>query len=103
MGVFDFLKKKKEEPTYDITNLSVRDLDEGFIFDYDMKSWVVKEVYEYDWGSNNFSREFMVDSGDEMKYLAMEEEDGLFLTMSKNIKIRKLDEDIIDKIIKLVF
>ena len=42
--------KKKKEPDYDVTNLSLKDLETGFIFDYDMKSWVVEESYEYDWG-----------------------------------------------------
>ncbi|MEQ6119341.1 DUF4178 domain-containing protein [Reichenbachiella sp. MALMAid0571] len=100
MGVFDFLKKKEKEPEYDITNMSVKDLDQGFILDYDMKSWQVKEVYEYDWGNNNFSKEYMIDSGDEVLYLSVEDQGELFLTVSKNIKMRKLDEDIIDKTIK---
>ena len=69
MGIFDLFKKKEKAPKYDVTNLKVTDLDQGFIFDYDMKSWVVKEVYEYDWGSNNFSHEYKVDSGDEVAFL----------------------------------
>ena len=58
------LFKKKQEPTYDVTDLKITDLDVGFIFDYDLKSWVVREKYEYDWGGNNFSHEYKVDSGD---------------------------------------
>ena len=100
MGVFDFFKKKEKEPEYDITNMSVKDLDQGFIVDFDMKSWQVKEVYEYDWGNNNFSKEYMIDSGDEVLYLSVENQGELFLTVSKNIKMRKLGEDIIDKTIK---
>ena len=50
--MFDFLRKRKKV-SYDVTNLSLKDLDVGFIFDYDMKSWVVQEVYKYDWGNNN--------------------------------------------------
>jgi len=91
--MFDFFKKKKE-PTYDVTNLSLKDLDFDFIFDYDMKSWVVKEVYEYDWGSNNFSREYKVDSGDEVAFLSIEDSSELVITLTKSIKIRKIDEDI---------
>ncbi|MDP4680684.1 MAG: DUF4178 domain-containing protein [Cyclobacteriaceae bacterium] len=100
MGVFDFLKKKEKERDYDITNLSVKDLNQGFILDYDMKSWQVKEVYEYDWGNNNFTSEFMIDSGDEILYLSIEDKGELILSVCKNIKIRKLGEDIIDKTIK---
>ena len=45
--MLNFFKKKKE-PEYDITNITIHDLDFGFILDYDLKSWVVKEVYEYE-------------------------------------------------------
>jgi hypothetical protein len=100
MGLFDFLKKKEEQPGYDITNLSVLDLDQGFILDYDMKSWQVKEVGEYDWGDNNFSREYKLDSGDDVLYLNVENDGELELSMSKNIKMHKLGENIMDETIK---
>ncbi|MEM9857706.1 MAG: DUF4178 domain-containing protein [Bacteroidota bacterium] len=100
MGLFDFLKKKEKEPEYDVTNLKVSDLDHGFILEYDLKTWEVKEVYEYDWGNNNFSQEFMLDSGDEVIYLGVEDKGELHLSAMKNIKIRKLGDDIIDKTIK---
>ena len=68
------LFKKKPEVKYDVTNLSVKDLDLGFIFDYDIKSWVVEEVYEYDWGNNNFAKGFKVNSGDEVAFLGVEDD-----------------------------
>ena len=98
MGLFDIFKKK-QEPDYNPLNVTVRDLDEGFIFDYNLKSWVVKEVYEYDWGNNNFTKEVLADSGDEKIYLGVEEDGDLFLTISKPEKIRKIDEDLVDKIV----
>ena len=100
MGLFDFFKKKEKQPDYDVTNLKVTDLDHGFILDYDMKSWEVKEVYQYDWGSNNFSHEYMLDSGEDVIYLGVEDQGELWITAMKNIKIRKLGDDIIDKTIK---
>jgi len=98
--MFDFFKKKKKEPAYDVTNLSLRDLNYGFIFDYDMKSWVVKEVYEYDWGNNNFSREYKVDSGDDIGFLNIAEEAELVITFTKPIKLRKIDEDVMGEVQK---
>lgn len=97
MGLFDFIKKKKE-PDYDITNLKITDLNEGFVIDYDLKSWVVKEVYEYDWGKNNFTREYLLDAGDEVVYLSVAEEGQLHLTVTKPIKIQKLGDGLRDKI-----
>lgn len=98
--MFDFLKKKKEEPTYDVTNLSLKDLDVGFIFEYDMKSWVVKEAYEYDWGNNNFSKEYKVDAGDEVAFLGIEDDGELNISLTKAIKMREIDEDVADEIVK---
>jgi hypothetical protein len=97
--MFDFLKKKKV-PTYDVTNLSLKDLNVGFIFDYDMKSWVVKEVYKYDWGNNNFTSEYKVDSGDEVAFLHIADEGELEISLSKSIRLSKIDEAIADEIEK---
>ncbi|MEQ8239880.1 MAG: DUF4178 domain-containing protein [Cyclobacteriaceae bacterium] len=98
--MFNLFKKKKEEPLYDVTNLSVKDLDVGFVFDYDMKSWIVKEVLEYDWGNNNFTREYKVDSGDEVRFLEVEDDDELFIVLSNSISLRKIEEDVAEKIRK---
>lgn len=100
MGLFDFLKKKEKEPEYDVTNLSIKDLGVGFLFDYDLKSWQVKEEYEYDWGSSNFSSEYKIDSGDEVCFLHIEDRGELKISVTKSIKIRTLGSDIIDKTIK---
>ena len=100
MGLFDFLKKKEEEPDYDVTNLGIKDLRVGFFIDYDMKSWQIKEEYEYDWGSDNFSSEYKLDSGEEVMFLHVEDRGELRISMTKSIKIRSLGDDIIDKTIK---
>ncbi len=97
--MFDFFKKKKE-PVYDITQLTLEDMDVGFIVDYNLKSWVVKEVYEYDWGNHNFSKEYKLDSGDEVGFLGVENDGELHITFSKSIKIRKIEEDVAEEISK---
>ncbi|MFY0593406.1 DUF4178 domain-containing protein [Roseivirga sp.] len=99
MGVFDFLKKKKE-PKYDVTNLSVKDLDEGFVFDYNLKSWVVKEVYQYDWGKNIFTKEYKIDSGDEVAFLSVSDNGELDLSITKSIKMQELGDGIREEIRK---
>lgn len=99
MGVFDFLKKK-EEPKYDVTNLSVKDLDQGFVFDYNLKSWVVREVYKYDWGKNIFTKEFKIDAGDEVAFLSVSDSGELNLSITKPIKMQKLGDGIREEIRK---
>ena len=49
MGLFDKFKKKKE-PKYDPSNIKVTDIAQGFVFEYNMSTWEVKNEYEYDWG-----------------------------------------------------
>ena len=99
MGIFDFFKKEKD-PEYDPSNLKITDLQPGFLLDYDLKSWQIKEAYEYDWGNNYFTREFMLESSDEVVYLHMDENDELELNVSKKVKIRAIDEDIPEYIIE---
>lgn len=100
MGLFDIFKKKEKEPEYDVTNLTIKDLDHGFILEYDLKSWQVKEVYEYDWGHSNFSMEYMLDSGTEKVYLHVENKGELHISVTKPVKILDLDKDLIEKTIK---
>ncbi|MFA8344304.1 MAG: DUF4178 domain-containing protein [Rhodothermaceae bacterium] len=100
MGLFDFLKKKDETPSYDPTNLKITDLNKGFVFEYDLQNWLVEEAYEYDWGDNCYSREFKISDGSKKLFLSVEDDDELFLSISQKIKIRSIDAnlpEIIDK------
>lgn len=99
MGIFDFLKKDKE-PDYDPNDIRVTDLRAGFILDYDLKSWQVKEAYEYDWGDQYFTREFLLDSGDEVVYLHIDDNEELELSICKKIKIRAVDTDLPEYILE---
>ncbi|MGL1885261.1 MAG: DUF4178 domain-containing protein [Reichenbachiella sp.] len=100
MGLLDIFKKKKEEPDYDVTNLSVEDLAMGFIIDYDMSTWRVKEEYQYDWGSDNFSKEYLLDDGTKRIYLEVENKGEISILVTEKIKIRDLGSDIIDRTVK---
>lgn len=99
MGLFDFFKKK-EKPSYDPTNIKITDLQKGFVVEYDLKTWVVKEAYEYDWGDNYFTREYKLDSGDDVIYLHVEYDDELYLSVTKKIKLLSIDEDLPEQIEK---
>lgn len=92
MGLFDFFKKK--EPDYDPTNLTVRDLKPGFLFEYDLKTWIIREEYQYDWGDNYFTREFKIDAGAESAYLHIDANDEIFITLTNKVRIRSVRDDI---------
>lgn len=99
MGLFDFFKKKEEEPHYDSTDIRVQDLDVGFVFDYDLSTWEVKSIYEYDWGDNYFTREYKISNGEKTVFLALEEDDELILSICEKIKIRALGDAVAEQII----
>jgi len=87
--------KKNDEPHYDSTNIRVQDLDVGFVFEYNLSSWVVEAIYEYDWGDNYFTREFKINDGAESLFLSVEEDDELELSVTKKVKVRLLGDNIL--------
>lgn len=97
MGLFDFLKKKTEK-TFTPVSLTVENMQKGWVLEYDMKNWVVSEVYEYDWGNNNFSVEYKIDSGNETYFLSVEKDDHTILSLTRKVKIRAIDENLPDHI-----
>ncbi|RZT00001.1 DUF4178 domain-containing protein [Aquimarina brevivitae] len=96
MGLFDFFKKNRThtEPHYDVTNIRVTDLEKDYIFEFDLDTWIVKKMYEYDWGNSHYSREFLVHNGKKNLYLHIEEDDELEISITEKIGIRILGEHI---------
>jgi len=90
MGLFDIFKKKPEETHYDPTNIKVTDLEKGYLFDYNLETWTVQKMAEYDWGNNHFSREFTIESKGKIRYLSIEEDGALEIVLFEKIKYRKL-------------
>lgn len=99
MGLFDFFKKKDKE-NHDVLNLKVADLKVGWLLDFDMDTWEVKQVARYDWGNEVFSHEYKMVSGGKTRFLELDTEDGETLTWSKEISARKINGDVVDQILK---
>ncbi len=93
MGLRDLFGQKKKLD-YDPLDIKLTDIREGFMLDYDLKTWIVKEMYEYDWGNNYFTREFKLDSGDDIVYMHVQDDDKLSISVSRKVKIRSIDEDL---------
>ena len=85
MGLFDFFKKEKE-----IKDLTVKNLDKGCILSYDLKTWEVDDVTDYDWGNNRFTHEYTIKNGVESVYLHLTEESELKLDVSADVKLSAL-------------
>ena len=99
---FGFFKKKKKEEEerlhYDPTNIHIRDIRKNFILDYDLKTWEVVAEYEYDWGNEYFTYEYKLVCADDEVYLYIEEDDELYITLSRKINFGKLDESVEESI-----
>ena len=100
MGLFDFFKKKETESTYDVSNITVLDLQVGFIFEYDLSTWEVQEASQYDWGDDYFTSEYKISDGNRVLFLSVEDDDELFLSLTEKVKVRMLGEDIPEYIAK---
>lgn len=99
--VFDWFKKKnKEEQHYDPTNIQITDLRVGFLLDYNLETYEVKDEYEYDWGDNEFTYEFKLVSVNDECFLHLEEDDSLVLTISRPLLISKISPDVKRQIIQ---
>ncbi|MBF0274612.1 MAG: hypothetical protein HQK84_05220 [Nitrospinae bacterium] len=85
----DKLFGKKEEQHYDITNITIDDLDVGFIFDFRDATWEVigKNGYETDEGEYF---ELVIKSATETLFLEAGNEDKESWTVSRKIPIGKL-------------
>jgi len=91
-NLFNKLFGKEEEiPHYDLIDIKITDLEQGYLLDYDFETWTVKSMAEYDWGRQYFSREFKIVSLNKTRYLHIEEEDeDLSIQLYEKIKMKDL-------------
>jgi hypothetical protein len=87
-------KFKKDKEPENSGPLTVRDLSVGCILEYDMRTFVVKDAYEYNWGDNCISKEYKISDGEETLYLNVEDEDELEISLFTKLKVRKIQEDL---------
>lgn len=80
--------------SYDSTNIRVTDLKVGFLFDYDLSTWEVTAEYEYDWGNNFYTREFKIVNGKEERYLSLEIDDDIKLSLYDKVNPLAIDRDL---------
>lgn len=86
-SINNWFNKKNEEPK----ELNIKDLTRGCFLDYDMITWEVVEVGEYDWGDQFFTVEYTLTDGKDFLFLHVEEDAGIELTLSKAVNIRKIN------------
>lgn len=87
-----FKKKKDEEPSFDPINLTLKSLGQGYLVDYNFKTYVVEKIYTYDWGEDFYTHEFKLVAGDDIMYLHIEEDDETEYTITRPVNILQIDE-----------
>lgn len=85
---------------YDSLNLKVTDLRKGFLLDYDMNTWEVKEEYEYDWANEFYTKEYKIVNGSEERFLSVEVDDETKLALWQKVGIHSIDTRIPGHIMK---
>ncbi|MCH4896548.1 DUF4178 domain-containing protein [Marinilabiliaceae bacterium JC040] len=93
MGIFDFFKKK-DVRRYDATDVRVVDMEEGYVFDYDLSTWTVSKTYIYDWGDNFFSKDHKITNGKDTYYLSVCDDDELEISLLTKVRISSFEVDI---------
>ena len=96
MGLFDVFKKKEESRG----ELTLENLQTGDLLEYFLKTWEVKKVYEYDWGNNEFTREYALDSGDDQVNLHISNDNPPVCSVSRKVSIVSVDNNLKAHIIK---
>jgi hypothetical protein len=90
MGIFDIFKKKQDKGIDEVTNLTLRSLKNGYMVDYDLKTWEVKASNIYDWGEGDRTREWQLASHDDIIYLELEVDDEEYWGISRKIPLSRL-------------
>jgi hypothetical protein len=100
MGIFDFLKKDKDQGPDPISGLSLKSMKPGYLVDYDLKTWEVAAYNLYDWGEGDQSHEWQLKSGDEVVYLELETDDEDDWSLNRKIPFGKIGAAVKDHILE---
>ncbi len=98
--VFDFFKKKKEEPLGP-DDLVLSKLKPGYLVDYDMKTYRVQKKNQYVWEEGARTEEWELVEGDQTFYLERTEDDGeVEWSLCVKDSIDKLEGDVAEEIVE---
>jgi len=80
---------------YDPSSLSLENLKEGYMVDYDLKTWQVTTVRQFDWDTGISAREFKLVSDMESIWIYLFKEGSyLTITVNKPLNIYAIDSNL---------
>ncbi|WP_373500474.1 DUF4178 domain-containing protein [Desulfococcus sp.] len=81
----------EEKPSASVTDLTLADLQVGYVLDYDMKTWEVTAQHHYDWGDGGtLSHEWQMKSHDDTLYLEKASDDEVEWCVCRPIPFSRL-------------
>lgn len=88
-------RPRKIVEDYDPSSLSVDNLKEGYMVDYDLKTWLVTTTKQFDWDTGISAREFKLVSDIESIWVYLfKEGNHLTVTVNKPINIYAIDSNL---------
>ncbi len=98
--LFGKKKKKEDIPNFDPTNVTLDQLQPGWLVDFDLKTWQVKAKHRYDMGDGFEMIEWELQCGSETRFLCREEDDDIYWTWMRKVPIGMIDPKLKDHILK---
>ena len=94
--MLNFFKKK---PAPASTSLELQDMQRGYLFDYDMRTWQVLAVHDYVYGKHHKAREWEVEHSNERCFLQRSSDDEVSWCWGAKINLHEITPDVRKSII----
>lgn len=95
--MFNFFKKKQPPPTP--ASLALQDMQRGYLFDYDMRTWQVLAVHNYVYGKHHKATEWEVEHSNERCFLQCSRDDEVSWCWGAKINLHEITPDVRKSII----
>ncbi len=96
------LKPRPLKISFDPSNLSIKNLKKGYLIDFDLKTWEVKNEYQIDWLKKTSSKELVIinDLKELILNIEISDQNKLIAVLSRK-SIHQIDSTIENQILKL--
>jgi len=96
-----FGKTDKKGGYYDpLKDLTLSNMQKGYLVEYDLKTWEVEACNHYDWGDGDITLEWRLKSHDDIICLEKESDDGDEWSISRPIPFGRIGSKIRNHILK---
>lgn len=95
-----FRQNQDFEKGFDPLNITLENLKTGFLLDYDLRTWQVKSLHQYEWAGGSSERLFKIESvGDSAQLFLRKEGYQLTIQVCRMINIHTIDSNLATEIL----